>query len=217
MTDSIAVPSSAFGAERPLGAKAMTVLKAARKVFLAHGFAGATTDMIQREAGVSKSTVYAHFANKEILFSAVVQSECFATSINIRNIQFVPGKIREILHEIADNYLQIVLSKSGLALARMVIAEVERFPNLGKTFYEAGPKPCVSQVKELLFLAQQAGDIELGELTAEEAARVFVGSIRSEPQLYYLTHPEETPTKAQKQQWSKLIVDTFLRSYGKTD
>src|SRR3546814_6513872 len=43
-----------------LNAKALTVLRAARNVFLTHGFSAATTDMIQREAGVSKSTVYAH-------------------------------------------------------------------------------------------------------------------------------------------------------------
>lgn len=40
-----------------LNTKALTVLRAARNVFLTHGFS-ATTDMIQREAGVSKSTVY---------------------------------------------------------------------------------------------------------------------------------------------------------------
>src|SRR3546814_9810578 len=44
-----------------LNAKALTVLRAARTVFLTHGFSAATTDMIQREAGVSKSTVYAHY------------------------------------------------------------------------------------------------------------------------------------------------------------
>ncbi|MEI8618048.1 TetR/AcrR family transcriptional regulator [Pseudoalteromonas sp. B193] len=59
--------------ELELGAKARTVLQAARKIFLTHGFNGATTDMIQREAGVSKSTVYAHFTNKETLFLAVIK------------------------------------------------------------------------------------------------------------------------------------------------
>src|SRR3546814_12224602 len=59
-----------------LNAKALTVLRAARNVFLTHGFSAATTDMIQREAGVSKSTVYAHYANKEALFTAVIEAEC---------------------------------------------------------------------------------------------------------------------------------------------
>ena len=217
MTKLIVTPNRHVGVEKGLGAKANTVLQAARTIFLTYGFAGATTDMIQREAGVSKSTVYAHFTNKETLFSEVVKAECLSTSNHIRSIQFIPGKIKETLHDVADAYLQIVLSKSGASLARIVIAEVERFPCLGKTFYEAGPKPCILLVAQLLSLAHDAGDIELGTLTPEEAARVFVGAVRSEPQLHYLTHPNEKPTKVQREQWSGLVVETFMRAYGKAD
>jgi len=200
---------------KTLGAKALTVLQAARKVFLAHGFSNATTDMIQREAGVSKSTVYAHFANKETLFSAVVQTECFSTSTSMRTIRYKPGQLRDVLHEVANVYLNVVLSKSGAALARMVIAEVERFPNLGKIFYESGPRASIKVVANIMGSANEAGDLELGSLTSEAAARIFIGSVRSELQLYYLTHPDDMPTKAQKDQWITFIVDTFTRAYGK--
>ncbi|WP_218396682.1 TetR/AcrR family transcriptional regulator [Alteromonas lipotrueae] len=201
---------------KTLGAKAITVLQAARKVFLAHGFSNATTDMIQREAGVSKSTVYAHFANKETLFSAVVQTECFSTSTSMRTIRYKPGQLRDVLRKVANVYLNVVLSKSGAALARMVIAEVERFPNLGKIFYESGPRASIKVVANIIVSANEAGDLELGSLTSEEAARIFIGSVRSELQLYYLTHPDDMPTKAQKEQWITLIVDTFTRAYGKS-
>lgn len=201
---------------KTLGAKAITVLQAARKVFLAHGFSNATTDMIQREAGVSKSTVYAHFANKETLFSAVVQTECFSTSTSMRTIRYKPGQLRDVLRKVANVYLNVVLSKSGTALARMVIAEVERFPNLGKIFYESGPRASIKVVANIIVSANEAGDLELGSLTSEEAARIFIGSVRSELQLYYLTHPDDMPTKAQKEQWITLIVDTFTRAYGKS-
>lgn len=200
--------------DKALGPKANTVLQAARKIFLAHGFSNATTDMIQREAGVSKSTVYAHFANKETLFSAVVQAECFSTSNSIRTIKYKPGRLPDVLHEVAQAYLKIVLSKSGAALARIVIAEVERFPSLGKAFYESGPRASIKVVTSLLGLAEDAGDIELGVLTSEDAARIFIGSVRSELQLYYLTHPDEQPTHAQKEQWITFIVNTFTRAYA---
>ena len=56
-----------------LNIKALTVLRAARTVFLTHGFSAATADMIQREAGVS-SPRFTRYANKEALFTAVIEA-----------------------------------------------------------------------------------------------------------------------------------------------
>ena len=56
----------------PGGGKAEAVLAAAERAFLEHGFGAVSMDTIAREAGVSKATVYAHFANKEQLFGAVI-------------------------------------------------------------------------------------------------------------------------------------------------
>lgn len=96
-----------------LNAKALTVLRAARNIFLTHGFSAATTDMIQREAGVSKSTVYAHYANKEALFTAVIEAECAAFTNTVHGIEFRPGKLKETLTMLARAYLNIVLSRQG--------------------------------------------------------------------------------------------------------
>ncbi len=45
--------------------KDQKILDAATKFFLIHGFSGTTTDMIQKEAGVSKATMYGCFKNKK--------------------------------------------------------------------------------------------------------------------------------------------------------
>src|SRR3546814_11745036 len=82
--------------------------------------------MIQREAGVSKSTVYAHYANKEALFTAVIEAECAPFTNTVHGIEFRPGKLRETLTMLAKAYLDIVLSPGGLALFRVVIAEGDR-------------------------------------------------------------------------------------------
>src|SRR3546814_1383692 len=123
-----------------LNAKALTGLLAARNVFLTHGLSAATTDMIQREAGLSKSTVYAHYASKEALFTAVIEAECAAFTNTVQGIKFRPGKLRETLTLLARAYLNIVLSPGGLAIFRVVIAEGPRFPKLARTFYLAGPQ-----------------------------------------------------------------------------
>lgn len=55
---------------RPKGER---VLDAAVQVFLANGFDQTSMDAIAARAGVSKTTVYAHYADKLALFRAVVE------------------------------------------------------------------------------------------------------------------------------------------------
>lgn len=48
-----------------------SILEAAARLFVRHGFRKASVDEIARESGVSKPTLYTHFADKEALFAAV--------------------------------------------------------------------------------------------------------------------------------------------------
>ena len=207
-------PPSPGASETELNGKAQTVLRAARNVFLTHGFSAATTDMIQREAGVSKSTVYAHYANKEALFVAVIQAECAEFTLSVRAIQSQPGKLRETLTALARAYLHVVVSPAGLSLFRVVIAEAPRFPDLARTLYLAGPQAIANIVSQHLAGAVASGEIDLSEIGRDGAASQFVNLVRSEPQLQCLTHPGASPSLAQIDQWTNATVTTFLRAYG---
>lgn len=202
-------------AEGAPGTKAYTVLRAARKTFLTHGFGSATTDMIQREAAVSKSTVYTHYANKEALFVAVVEAECRTFAETVRAIKFCPGKLKETLTALAQAYLDIVLAPSGLALHRIIVSEGQRFPALARNFYMAGPSVITSMVADHVASAVASSEVDLGDLEYDEAARVFINMVRSEPQLLALTHPDSAPTKQQIERWVHVVVDTFMRAYGR--
>ena len=169
--------------ETELSGKALKVLQAARKVFLTHGFSAATTDMIQREAGVSKSTVYAHFTNKEALFTAVIKSECTAFTRALHNIRFQPGRLKETLGILARTYLDVVLSPSGLALYRVAIAESARFPALAHTFYLAGPQVSARLVADLLAGASQSGEVNFGCKPGAQRAAVTVPDLPGQPAL----------------------------------
>ena len=48
------------------------IIKAATEVFVRHGYLGATTDEVAARAGVSKQTLYKHFADKQHLFAEVI-------------------------------------------------------------------------------------------------------------------------------------------------
>lgn len=195
------------------GTKAYIVLRAARKIFLTYGFSGATTDMIQREAAVSKSTVYAHYANKESLFIAVVEAECRIFADTINAIRFSPGKLRETLIELAKAYLTILLSESGLALHRIIVAEGPRFPALARMFYKAGPNVIIAMVTDLLARAEASKELSFGGIAQDEAARVFIHLVRSEPQFLSLIHPDYSPENEQIDHWVFVAVETFMRAY----
>lgn len=64
--------------------KALTrarLLEAAREVFVAAGYRGATLDNIAAKAGFTKGAVYWHFPNKPALFLALVADSIAATAL----------------------------------------------------------------------------------------------------------------------------------------
>lgn len=208
-----AVPERARTALRD---KAQTVLQAARTIFLTHGFSAATTDMIQREAGVSKSTVYEHYPNKEALFAAVIENECAASMASVRGVGLqATGGLRETLTALARAYIGVVLGPTGLALFRVAIAEAPRFPHLAQTFYSAGPRVIRTMVAEPLARAAESGEIDVSRVGVDAAAGVFVSLVRGDAFIQYLTHPDATPSTAQLDEWVEIAVTTFLRAYGR--
>ncbi|MEC5342928.1 TetR/AcrR family transcriptional regulator [Brenneria populi] len=194
--------------------KALQVLDAATSVFLTHGFSAATTDMIQRKARVSKSTMYACFSNKEAMFAAVVERECSAMASTIKAIDTAPGNIAGMLTEIGMSYLNIVLSPSGLALYRVAVAEAPRFAELGRLFYQAGPKIVTGLVIDRLNEALKSGEIDVQSTGVEGAAALFISMVRGEGQLEALTHPESRPSVAQLEQWVDRAVKVFLAAFA---
>lgn len=190
------------------------VLNAASSIFLAHGFSVATTDMIQRQAGVSKTTLYACFPSKEAMFMAVIESQCALMAAALQATRFAPGDIARTLTDIGRAYLDGVLSEAGIALFRVVAAEATRFPDAGRHFYLSGPKVAISMVAERLGEASRAGQIDIHASGAEAAASLFIGMVRSEGQLECLLHPEARPSSEQVDRWVRTAVDVFLGRFA---
>ncbi|KGE69532.1 TetR family transcriptional regulator [Pseudomonas aeruginosa] len=197
--------------------KARLVLAGARTVFLANGFSAATTDMIQQAAGVSKSTVYSHYPNKEALFVAVVEAECERFLRAVRKPKFPEERLADILNAMALAYLEIVLSRDGLALYRMIAAEAPRFPELGRRFYLAGPAAINNIVAETLEVAASKGELDLGSIGFDSAASLFVNMVRGEAQMQCVMHPDAPASAAQRDRWAKDAVTTFLRAFQKNN
>ena len=58
---------------RLLERKQEAIKVAAKELFLRHGYANTTMEMVAAHAGVSIMTLYRHFRGKDVLFEAVIQ------------------------------------------------------------------------------------------------------------------------------------------------
>ncbi|MBZ9783660.1 TetR/AcrR family transcriptional regulator [Pseudomonas sp. REP124] len=197
-----------------LSPKARMVVAGAREIFLAHGFSAATTDMIQRAAGVSKSTVYAYYPTKEKLFEAVVEAECEAAIQAVHSVAMHLNDLRDVLSTLARAYMTIFLSPSGLALFRAIIGEAPRFPQLARHFYLVGPSSMNNLVAQHIERSTRIGELDVSSVGLETAASIFTNLVRSEAQMQCLTHPGSVPSAAQQDQWINTAVVTFLRAFG---
>jgi len=141
-------------------AKRRAILDVAHDVFLARGYAATSMSEIAAKVGGSKGTLYNYFRSKEELFVALMNDACVAQAA----IYFDPlppigdGKgVRESLIDLGVTLLQFLLNSDIVALHRLVVAEVDRFPELGRLFYETGPKRGEARFTEIFREAMAAG------------------------------------------------------------
>lgn len=197
--------------------KAQKVLAGAKSVFLSKGYAAASTDMIQQAAGVSKSTVYAYYPNKEVLFTAVIEEQCERFLQTVHDVKISGKNIADKLHKLARTYLDIVLSDDGMALYRVIASEAPRFPELGRRFYLAGPDRMNNIVADVLKDAELKGEVALGGIGRVAAASLFVNMVRGEPQMQCLMHPASSASAAQRDTWANDAASAFLLAFRKKE
>ena len=191
--------------------KAETILAAAERAFLASGFGAVTMDAIAREAGVSKATVYAHFTGKEALFGAVIAhvSERRYDGFSIEALD--PRDIEASLTTIAHRFLDLVLAPEVIALNRIIIGEVTRFPVLAQVFWEAGPERTRQQLETFFRRAGAAGVVAVRD--PRLAAEQFAALARGEIHLRGLFRVEEPGDPTALSAAAASAVATFLRAF----
>src|SRR3712207_6209006 len=120
-------------------AKRRQILEGAREVFLARGFDGASMGEIAKVAGVSKGTLYVYFDSKESLFEALTIEEKRGLAEVLFQLDAEDPDVRAVLARLGQSYLKRLGRPEHISSIRMVIGAAEKFPRLGKAFYEAGP------------------------------------------------------------------------------
>jgi TetR/AcrR family transcriptional repressor of mexJK operon len=193
-----------------MGDKAQLIIAAAREAFLEKGYDGVSMDEVANRAGVAKQTVYARYASKDALFLAVVES------VQGRMLSAVsaagPDAIRDRLHRIARELLDVVLDSSILSLSRIALGASYRFPTLGHSIYGARIKELHAFLADIIEQAAKEGCLLVDDPTV--AAEQFLALIRGELHLHCLYDPSFRPSSANIERQINAGIDCFMARYG---
>jgi len=191
-------------------AREARILAAALRVFADAGYTGATMEAVALAAGLSKPTLYQYFPSKEALFQAMLLPH--------RDRMLDPfarpsgqGMAADLL-DFAWVYAETVLRPDMLALARLVIGEVQRFPEIGAAYQAAGPDRLRAGMMAWLEGQRAAGRLAFED--AELAAEDLWGLILSAPRTRALHRPDERPATADLARSIHNGLRVFLRAYA---
>lgn len=187
------------------------ILDVAYECFVADGYGATSMSTIAARLGGSKGTLYNYFKSKEELFDAFVRRAC--TRLR-ESLEATPtdGDLRERLSHMARDFLDHLLSPEAIAIHRVVVGEGERFPELARLFYEAGPRTGIARTAELI-----KGLMDQGLL--READPVLAAHQFKDLSLSGVFHLRvwgviDDPTPAERAARAETAVDTFLRAYA---
>src|ERR1700743_447571 len=188
------------------------ILDVAQSVFLEEGFANASMSVIAAKLGGSKGTLYNYFKSKDDLFNAYVERRCLWQD-EIFAMPTGREPPEETLRRIASAYLRRVLTDFNLRNFRLIAAEAERSPEIGRTFYDAGPRKGAERVAELREGRARAGHLDLDDPL--DCAHQFLGLAQNRYFKARLCNAIPELTEKQIEDEAKLAARTFLRAFGK--
>jgi TetR/AcrR family transcriptional regulator, mexJK operon transcriptional repressor len=197
--------------------KRKLILDAATRAFLAHGYDGTSMDDVAALAGVSKPTVYKHFADKERLFYEIVLATTDPMSDLVGLVDTAFSATRDLegdLRSFARQFLGALMQPDVLRLRRLVIANAERFPEMGRAWYEHGFEHVLAALAiQLERLTKQRA---LAANDAHMAANHFVGLLLWIPiNKVMFTGAADGQSDAELQHYADEAVRVFLRAYAR--
>lgn len=203
------LPAQPAAPEEPAPTKRDAIVGAGASVFLEEGFGSASMDEIARRAAVSKATIYSHFESKHELFGAIVTGRCQAMIPEITDPMLDERAPADALRMIGRRFLDLLLSPNPLSLYRVVLSEAPRFPELGRSFYDAGPNRVAAALAE--YLARQSAQGVLAIADPRLAAEQFFGMVLGQNHIrMLLAITDAPPGPEERDRIVETAVQTFL-------
>jgi len=195
-------------------AKGASILAAAQSLFYAQPYETVTMEAVAARAGVSKMTVYSHFADKETIFEAVVR----AMSDEMTNAVSGPGQaaspLRERLNAVGVGFLKVILDSAVRMMGHTLSTSLHKDQALARRFYDAGPGRTRAALAAIIAAATARGELtaDLPELAADDLVSLWAGSLPD--QLAFGLIEQTSADDIERR--ARHGTEIFLRAYGRT-
>ena len=203
-------------ARAPVTAKPRTtdkreeVLDIASETFLAKGFDGTSINVMAREAGISKESIYRYFGSKEDLFLAVVERELEVYKQGmLETISHFQGKtLKEALFSVAEATLQVASNDRTLALRRLIFQMSANGSKVGSHYFNVGPDIAYQNLVRLFEHYKPEADLPVAKLS-----RYFISMVLHRTMLQRECGVQESLSLEEIRQRSLEAVEDFLRAF----
>jgi TetR/AcrR family transcriptional repressor of mexJK operon len=184
-------------------------------MFLERGYDATSLDDVAAASGVSKTTVYNNFQDKETLFSAVVLSVTERAEQIISKLgatlsgrEPVAGRLTTVARALAYG----VLDPAVVQLRRLAISEALRFPDIVTAYWDRAPARTLALLTESFTRMAAQGELETDDPAA--AASLFAYAVLGPHQDQALLQPSRPLTRAHLDEHVGTVVAVFLRAYA---
>jgi AcrR family transcriptional regulator len=196
-------------------ALSQTIVDAAGELFEELGFHATTLDMVAQRAKISKLSIYRHFENKEVLFSAAFAARCQ---------QFVPEALFEGLYGSAEDQLMAVgssllstlMSPNVRGVEEMVLGDKTNQKSLAKLHYEAGAAHIIVQIEKLLRQLHEKALLNVPDPL--KAARLFAALLKGSDLQMIARFDEARATDDEEiESYCRSAVAMFIAAHRRND
>ncbi|EJL54904.1 transcriptional regulator [Rhizobium sp. CF122] len=184
------------------------IVSVANEGFRSSGYANSAMSTIFHVSGISTKTMYRLFPGKAELLAEVISRQIhrFLMEIDLATLRDLD--VREGLTRLMTTYGILTLSEDAVRMAKLVVAESARFPEVSAAFYDRAIVPTNKIIE-----CWPGERMETGELSIDspvEASGILRGMMIMEPQRASLLLKQRAMTPDETRRRASECVDCFL-------
>src|SRR5882724_8638137 len=156
------------------------ILESASQIFMEKGYAKASTMEIARRARASKHTLYQLYPSKHDLFIAVVNWRMDLVVRDFESVLQPEVSPRLTLMRMGETVAKLIHDAEHIALEKIVLCELQEFPEMARTFYRLTNRRTTIQIAEYLREQHRRGSLIVSDpdLAADQVCSLMFGAMK---------------------------------------